>query len=114
MEICDACGKGIGPVRYTRRGYSGVWCSPECRDDLRQEAIRKGGRPRKYRTAQARQDAALAFSKAALDIAREDHAHELGALKIFDPRAAGPAAQEQAVARLRSEMQCSRKVVLAC
>jgi hypothetical protein len=31
-EICDACGKGLGPVRYTRRGDSGVWCSRECRD----------------------------------------------------------------------------------
>jgi hypothetical protein len=31
-EICDACGQGIGPVRYTRRGDSGVWCSRECRD----------------------------------------------------------------------------------
>jgi hypothetical protein len=31
-EICDRCGKGIGPVRFTRRDDSGVWCSPECRD----------------------------------------------------------------------------------
>lgn len=31
-EICDACGKGIGPVRFTRRGDPGVWCSRECRD----------------------------------------------------------------------------------
>jgi hypothetical protein len=31
-ELCDACGKGIGPVRYTRAGESGVWCSRECRD----------------------------------------------------------------------------------
>jgi hypothetical protein len=31
-EICEACGKGIGPVRFTRRGDSGVWCSGECRD----------------------------------------------------------------------------------
>jgi len=31
-EICDRCGKGIGPVRFTRRDDSGVWCSRECRD----------------------------------------------------------------------------------
>jgi hypothetical protein len=31
-EICDACGKGIGPIRFTRRGDSEVWCSRECRD----------------------------------------------------------------------------------
>ena len=31
-EFCDACGKGLGPVRYTRKGDSGVWCSRECRD----------------------------------------------------------------------------------
>jgi len=31
-EICDACGKGIGPVRFTRRDDSGVWCSVECRN----------------------------------------------------------------------------------
>ena len=31
-ELCDACGKGIGPVRFTRAGDSGVWCSRECRD----------------------------------------------------------------------------------
>jgi len=30
-EFCDTCGKGIGPVRFTRRGDSGVWCSRECR-----------------------------------------------------------------------------------
>jgi hypothetical protein len=31
-EICDRCGRGIGPVRFTRRSDSGVWCSRECRD----------------------------------------------------------------------------------
>jgi hypothetical protein len=31
-ELCDACGKGIGPIRFTRRADSGVWCSRECRD----------------------------------------------------------------------------------
>jgi hypothetical protein len=30
-ELCDACGQGIGPIRFTRRGDAGVWCSRECR-----------------------------------------------------------------------------------
>ncbi len=49
-EICDACGQGLGPVRYTRRGEPGVWCSRECRGDREQPAIHRGGRPRKHRT----------------------------------------------------------------
>ena len=31
-EACDKCGHILGPVRYTRRGESGAWCSRECRD----------------------------------------------------------------------------------
>jgi hypothetical protein len=31
-EICDHCGTGIGPVRFTRKDDLGVWCSHECRD----------------------------------------------------------------------------------
>jgi hypothetical protein len=31
-EVCDACGKGIGAVRFTRKDDPGVWCSRECRD----------------------------------------------------------------------------------
>lgn len=31
-EVCDKCGQILGPVRFTRRGESGVWCSRECRD----------------------------------------------------------------------------------
>src|SRR5579864_1927627 len=31
-EVCDCCGHGLGPVRFTRRGDPGVWCSRECRD----------------------------------------------------------------------------------
>jgi len=31
-EVCDKCGKGLGPVRFMRRGDYGVWCSRECRD----------------------------------------------------------------------------------
>jgi hypothetical protein len=32
LELCSLCGKGIGPIRFTRRGDSGAWCSRECRD----------------------------------------------------------------------------------
>lgn len=31
-EACDKCGQLLGPVRYTRKGEAGVWCSRECRD----------------------------------------------------------------------------------
>jgi len=48
-EVCDKCSRLLGPVRYTRKGEDGVWCSRECRGDA-QQVIRKGGRPRKYRT----------------------------------------------------------------
>jgi len=48
-EICDKCGKGIGPFnRFTRRGESGVWSSRECRGDAERATVRKGGRPRKH------------------------------------------------------------------
>jgi serine/threonine protein kinase len=47
---------------------------------------------------------ALAFAKATLDIAREDLASELGALKEFRPRAGGPEAEQQAVSRMRNEI----------
>jgi endogenous inhibitor of DNA gyrase (YacG/DUF329 family) len=33
-ECCDKCGKLLGPVRFTRRGDAGVWCSRECRDGV--------------------------------------------------------------------------------
>jgi hypothetical protein len=56
-EICDACGKGIGPVRYTRQGDSGVWCSRECCGDQRQETVRRRGRPRRFKTNADRQRA---------------------------------------------------------
>ncbi len=51
-EACDRCGQLLGPVRITRRGDSGVWCSRECRGDGERRAIRKNGRPRKYRSAE--------------------------------------------------------------
>jgi hypothetical protein len=53
-EICDKCGLVLGAVRFTRRGESGVWWSRECRGDQQERAVRKGGRPRKYRTDAAR------------------------------------------------------------
>jgi hypothetical protein len=37
-EICNRCGKGIGPVRFTRKDDPGVWCSRECRDGKKARA----------------------------------------------------------------------------
>jgi len=37
-EICDRCGTGIGPVRFTRKDDPGVWCSRECRDGMGAQA----------------------------------------------------------------------------
>lgn len=51
-EACDKCGQLLGSVRYTRRGELGEYCSGECRGDGERVEIRKGGRPRKYRTAE--------------------------------------------------------------
>jgi hypothetical protein len=56
-ECCDKCGQLLGPVSYTRKNESGVWCSRECRGDAERPAIRKGGRPRKYKTNAERQQA---------------------------------------------------------
>jgi hypothetical protein len=33
-EACDRCGKLLGPVRFTRSGESGKWCSRLCRDGV--------------------------------------------------------------------------------
>ena len=33
-EACDRCGKIFGPVRYTRQGEKGEWCSQHCRDGV--------------------------------------------------------------------------------
>jgi len=54
-EACDKCGQLLGSVRYTRRGEDGAWCSRDCRGDIERVAIRKGGRPRKYRSNAERQ-----------------------------------------------------------
>ena len=51
-EACDKCGQLLGPVRYTRKNEAGVWCSRDCRGDVAQQLIRKGGRPRKYRNGE--------------------------------------------------------------
>src|SRR5262249_38633828 len=49
-SVCDRCGQILGPVRFTRQGQSSEWCSRECRGDSSRPTIRKGGRPRKYKT----------------------------------------------------------------
>lgn len=61
-QCCDKCGQLLGPVCYTRRGESGVWCSRKCRGIVEQPTIRKGGRPAKYRTEAARLNAEKAQS----------------------------------------------------
>jgi hypothetical protein len=61
-ECCDKCGQLLGPIRYTRKDDSGVWCSRECRGDGAQ-IIRKGGRPRKYRNGEAARAAKTAQQK---------------------------------------------------
>ena len=62
-EACDRCGKLLGPVRYTRKGNTGVWCSRECRGDVR-HTVRRGGRPRKYQTIEQAQRAKLNLQRA--------------------------------------------------
>ena len=56
-ECCDRCGLLLGPVRFTRRGEAGIWCGRECRGDGDRRTIRKGGRPRKYKTERDRRQA---------------------------------------------------------
>jgi hypothetical protein len=31
-QVCDRCGTILGPVRFTRQGEGGAWCSRACRD----------------------------------------------------------------------------------
>jgi serine/threonine protein kinase len=45
------------------------------------------------------------FARASLDVAREESPSELGALKKFNPRAAGPAAEQQALGRMKREIE---------
>src|SRR5271156_43230 len=56
-EACDACGKLLGAVRWTKRGEPGEWCSKLCRDgeSSSQRGQTKGGRPRKHKSAAQRQ-----------------------------------------------------------
>lgn len=60
-EVCDACGKILGHVRFTRKGQLGEWCARLCRDGVAEAqhytATRKGGRPTKYRTDRERRAA---------------------------------------------------------
>ena len=57
-EACDGCGQLLGPVRYTRAGDTGVWCSRGCRGEW--PAVPKSGRPRKYRNGLERRAAKTA------------------------------------------------------
>jgi hypothetical protein len=56
-EACDKCSQILGPVRYTRNGEAGAWCSRECRGDAKKAVILKPGRPRKYRNEKERRRA---------------------------------------------------------
>jgi serine/threonine protein kinase len=47
---------------------------------------------------------ALEFSRAAFDVARKDYPSELGAVKIFRPRAGGPDTEKQAFGRIQNEI----------
>jgi len=47
---------------------------------------------------------AMQFSEATLGYGREEHTSELGALKVYNPRAAGAAAEQQALERLKIEI----------
>jgi hypothetical protein len=60
-EVRDACGKGIGAVRFTRKDDPGVWCSRECRGDVQQ--MHRGGRPKKYRNPQEAQAAKIKLQR---------------------------------------------------
>ena len=53
---------------------------------------------------------ALEFARASMDVAREDSPSELGALKIFNPRAAGPEAAQQAIGRMRNEIAILKRI----
>jgi hypothetical protein len=56
-EICDKCGAVLGAIRFTRKDELSVWCSRRCRGDGERRAIRRGGRPRKYRNGEERRAA---------------------------------------------------------
>jgi len=62
-EICDKCGRGLGPVRFIVGGELGVWCSRECRGDSEREVIHRGGRPKKYRNSEEARDAKVKLQR---------------------------------------------------
>jgi hypothetical protein len=33
-EVCDRCDAVLGPIRFTRQGHTGAWCSRACRDGV--------------------------------------------------------------------------------
>jgi len=47
---------------------------------------------------------AVEYAKATIDVAREEDASELGALKVFNPRAGGLEAEQQALGRMKNEI----------
>jgi hypothetical protein len=42
-EACNRCGRLLGPVRFTRAGDSGAWCSRICRDGVEHQVGRCHG-----------------------------------------------------------------------
>jgi serine/threonine protein kinase len=50
------------------------------------------------------QEWALEYARATMNIAREEYASELGALKVFNPRAGGLEAEQQALGRMKNEI----------
>ena len=42
-EVCDRCGAVLGPIRFTRQGDTGAWCSRACRDGVDQNPGICGG-----------------------------------------------------------------------
>jgi hypothetical protein len=37
-DVCDKCAKILGPIRFTRHGEPGQWCSKNCRDGFERKA----------------------------------------------------------------------------
>jgi serine/threonine protein kinase len=72
---------------------------------------RKAARDKSFQTLKAlsgqgfSESTALEFAQASLDVSRPEDASELGALKIFNPRAGGAAAEQQAQGRLKNEIE---------
>jgi hypothetical protein len=56
-EACDRCRQVLGPVRFTRRGDPGVWCSRGCRGDVATISRPRPRRPRKCRSERRREAA---------------------------------------------------------